>query len=48
MAPQGLDVLFSPKGLEVGRNFINKLWNASRFILMNVEGEIVMNFWKKI
>ena len=44
MAPQGLDVLFSPKGLEVGRNFINKLWNASRFILMNVEGEISDEF----
>ena len=44
MAPQGLDVLFSPKGLEVGRNFINKLWNASRFILMNVEDEISDEF----
>ena len=40
MAPQGLDVLFSPKGLEVGRNFINKLWNASRFVLMNIEDDL--------
>ena len=40
MAPQGLDVLFSSKGLEVGRNFINKLWNASRFVLMNIEDDI--------
>ena len=47
MAPQGLDVLFSPKGLEVGRNFINKLWNASRFILMNVEDEISDEFLEK-
>ena len=37
MAPQGLDVLFSNSRLEVGRNFMNKLWNASRFIQMNLE-----------
>ena len=37
MAPQGLDVLFSSTHLEVGRNFMNKLWNASRFVLMNLE-----------
>jgi len=37
MAPQGLDVLFSSNRLEVGRNFMNKLWNASRFVLMNLE-----------
>ena len=37
MAPQGLDVLFSSTRLEVGRNFMNKLWNASRFVLMNLE-----------
>lgn len=36
MAPQGLDVLFSETRLEVGRNFMNKLWNASRFVLMNL------------
>ena len=44
MAPQGLDVLFSSKGLEVGRNFVNKLWNASRFILMNIDDDISDNF----
>ena len=48
MAPQGLDVLFSSKRLEVGRNFINKLWNASRFVLMNVGDEIpVLDLSKK-
>ena len=36
MAPQGLDVLFSKDRLEVGRNFMNKLWNACRFIQMNI------------
>ncbi len=39
MAPQGLDVIFTNSRLEVGRNFMNKLWNASRFVLMNLEGE---------
>ena len=38
MAPQGLDVLFSDSRLEVGRNFMNKLWNASRFVNMNLKG----------
>jgi len=37
IAPQGQDILFSEERIEVGRNFINKLWNASRFLLMNVD-----------
>jgi len=39
MAPQGLDVLFSKDRLEIGRNFMNKLWNACRFIEMNLDAE---------
>ncbi len=42
-APQGLDVLFDEKDVELGRNFCNKLWNACRFRQMQggeVEGEI--------
>ncbi|MFH1853399.1 MAG: valine--tRNA ligase [Candidatus Neomarinimicrobiota bacterium] len=39
MAPQGLDVLFSTARLEVGRNFMNKLWNAARFVQMNLGDE---------
>ena len=39
MAPQGLDVLFSNDRLEIGRNFMNKLWNASRFVQMNLDGK---------
>ncbi len=39
MAPQGLDVLFSKDRLEIGRNFMNKLWNACRFIKMNLDKE---------
>ena len=38
---QGQDVFLSEGKFELGRNFANKLWNASRFILMNLkEGEI--------
>lgn len=34
---QGQDVLFSEKLIEMGRNFANKIWNVSRFVLMNLE-----------
>jgi valyl-tRNA synthetase len=36
MSPQGSDVLFSEDRLEIGRNFMNKLWNACRFVDMNI------------
>ena len=39
MAPQGLDIHFKEERLEQGRNFMNKLWNCSRFILMNIDDE---------
>ena len=35
ISPQGVDVLFSPERMELGRNFMNKLWNAARFVKMN-------------
>lgn len=35
IAPQGQDILFDENRIEVGRNFMNKLWNASRFVLIN-------------
>jgi len=37
IAPQGQDILFTEERLEVGRNFMNKVWNAARFILMNLD-----------
>jgi valyl-tRNA synthetase len=34
---QGQDVFLSREKFEQGRNFANKIWNASRLILMNLE-----------
>ena len=34
----GSDIRYSPEKLEGCRNFINKIWNASRFVLLNCEG----------
>ena len=38
---QGQDVFLSENKFELGRNFANKLWNASRFILMNLKEEYI-------
>ena len=37
----GNDIRYSAEKLEGCRNFINKIWNASRFVLMNCEGRKV-------
>ena len=37
----GQDVFLSEQKFEVGRNFANKLWNASRFSLMNFDLSVV-------
>ncbi|MDD4980604.1 MAG: valine--tRNA ligase [Candidatus Omnitrophica bacterium] len=34
---EGQDIFLSQERFEQGRNFANKIWNASRFILMNLE-----------
>ena len=34
----GQDMRFSYEKMDAAWNFINKIWNASRFVLMNVEG----------
>ena len=38
---QGQDVFLSPQKFEIGRNFANKLWNASRLVLMNLKEDVV-------
>jgi len=35
----GNDMRFQEEKLEAARNFANKLWNASRFVIMNLGGE---------
>ena len=37
----GNDMRFHYEKVEANRNFANKVWNASRFILMNIEGKEV-------
>ncbi len=37
LAPMGQDIRFAEESCEIGRNFANKLWNATRFILMKRE-----------
>ena len=39
----GNDMRFSTERVESSRNFANKIWNAARFILMNIEGHEVKN-----
>lgn len=35
----GNDMRFMPEKLESAGNFANKIWNAAKFVLMNLEGE---------
>ncbi len=39
----GNDMRFSPDKVQASRNFANKIWNASRFIQMNIDGRDVKN-----
>ncbi|MBO4432240.1 MAG: valine--tRNA ligase [Clostridia bacterium] len=40
----GNDMRFSDEKVEASRNFANKLWNAARFILMNLNGDESLDF----
>ncbi len=39
LTTEGQDVKLSPTQFEMGRNFMNKIWNASRFAMLNLEGK---------
>ncbi|NQT95362.1 MAG: valine--tRNA ligase [Candidatus Omnitrophica bacterium] len=36
----GQDVFLSRQRFEMGRNFANKIWNVSRFLLINLKGDV--------
>ncbi len=38
---QGQDVFLSEERFQTGRNFANKIWNASRFIMMNLDPSVI-------
>lgn len=38
LAAQGKDIKLDPRFFESYRRFANKIWNASRFVLMNLDG----------
>ncbi|MGE0074289.1 MAG: valine--tRNA ligase [Sphaerochaetaceae bacterium] len=39
MAAQGQDILIDMESFKLGSRFANKMWNATRFLLMNLEGK---------
>jgi len=44
MCAQGQDILVDNESFKLGSKFANKIWNASRYILMNLDGrELVKN-----
>jgi len=42
MCAQGQDVLVDKESFKMGTKFANKIWNASRYILMNLEGRSIV------
>jgi valyl-tRNA synthetase len=42
MCAQGQDILVDKESFKMGSKFANKIWNASRYILMNLEGRTLV------
>ena len=47
MATQGQDILIDMDSFKLGSRFANKIWNAVRFILMNINDEKIHTVGKK-
>jgi valyl-tRNA synthetase len=43
LAAQGQDVNFDKESVKLGSRFANKIWNASRLVLMNLEGRTLVD-----
>ena len=44
----GNDLRFGENRLEAARNFANKVWNASRFVISGLEGESGLGGWHEL
>lgn len=40
----GNDIRYYPERVEASRNFANKIWNASRFVLMNIDEDLLNKY----
>ena len=40
----GNDIRYYPERVEAARNFANKIWNASRFVMMNLDKEVMKKY----
>jgi valyl-tRNA synthetase len=43
LAAQGQDIAFDKESNKLGSRFANKIWNASRYLLMNLEGRTLLD-----
>ena len=47
LAAQGQDVQVDASSFKIGSHFANKIWNASRYIMMNIEGREIVKVESK-